>query len=278
MEDQTETVEEPRVVGDTLPKRSRRANGGSGKDRPPPAGPISLTDPAPPLDDPGPEPDPEDAATTAADKRSATRRAARTTTPKEDVSKPARASKTAIEAAGDLYALIGTAASVGGFEAAGIVMQSQKDDAGKILANHALAQWPRMYSFLESSAKASAIVPLIVAPIAADLYMRTSNPQLEVLCAGILSQMLKGAKVQVPDPNAEDGSGLTAIDVWPALAAHKSAMFQEAQAQAQAAPPPPDPGPVDMDGPPPVSSNGTESGHDSPAARAVRGEGWRGEE
>ena len=204
-----EEVVEARVEGDSLPREdpapSRRRRGGASSGKPAGDSPKSE---------------------------------AKTETPKAVV---AKASKAAVEAAGDVYALAGTAASVVGFQAAGFVMQSQKDTAGNIIANHALANWPRLYSFLEGANKATAIVPLVLSPVMADLYMRTDNPQIETLCAGMLSQMLAGATVEIPDPSLK--SGKRTVDVWPVLLQERASIVQaraeainaEAEAQHRAA-------------------------------------------
>lgn len=192
MEPEAEETITPVVEGDSLPMDEPVAEARRGRGRPPKSGGESSGKPA--------------------DK------------PRTDVL-PKRASKAAIAAAGDIYAIGGTLASVAGFQAAGFTMQSQKDAAGSIIANHALANWPRLYSFLEATEKTTAIVPLVLGPVMAELYMRTANPQVETLCAGILSQVLDGAKVEVP--NEDSPTGRSEVEVWPILLAERARIVGE---------------------------------------------------
>lgn len=203
--------------------------------------------------------------------------------PADKPAAPKRATKVAVDAAGDAYSLLGTAVSVAGFQAAGFTMQAQRDEAGKVIANYCLLHAPAAYSFLESSGKATAIVPLVLAPIAADVYMRTRNPQLEMLCAGLLGQMLKDATVQLPNPDAPDG--VAEVPILPLLhqarAENVRGWAAETMAEADAT----------MNGSPP--SDGVrvptpeeaindlhraqaERHQESPAAQAVRGDAWSG--
>lgn len=111
--------------------------------------------------------------------------------------------KVATKSAGDLYALLGTGAHLAGFPMAGFAMQAQAPQAGRIIANHALANWPRFYSFLERAGKASGIVPLVLIPIAAETFVRSTNPAAVTLSMGILQQL--GADLAVDVPNPETG-------------------------------------------------------------------------
>lgn len=156
-----------------------------------------------------------------------------------------RASDVAKRGAGDLYALAGTGAMIGGAHAAGFVMQAQAPVAGRIIAQHALNQWPRFYSFLERTGKASDIAPLFIAPVAAELYVRSDNVGVVTLAHGMLQQMAGDMQVTIPDPNTGEPVQLPMLEL---LAQARSERVSQAVADfgdAAAAP---------------ASSNGAESG------------------
>lgn len=177
----------------------------------------------------------------------------------------AKASKLAVETAGDFYALLGTAASVAQFPMAGATMQAQKDEAGKVLATWAMGNAPRVYSFLESAGKTTAILPLVICPVMAEMYMRTENPLVETMCAGILEQYLAGTTLEMPDPDAPDGK--SKVDTWQMLTAFRGEVLKNRAVMQDMA-----------DRTAPVNPDDNGLSEDSENARkvanAIKGEGW----
>lgn len=114
-----------------------------------------------------------------------------------------RASDTAKRAAGTMYALVGTGAQLGGFHGAGIVMQAQSPNAGRVIAQHAMLNWPRFYSMLERTGKSSEILPLFLVPLAAEMFVRSDNEAAVTLAYGLLNQLGGDLVATVPNESGQ---------------------------------------------------------------------------
>lgn len=134
-----------------------------------------------------------------------------------------------------VWGLLGTGVQVAGqgtgtpgAVAAGVVMQAQAKDGGRMLAQRLLDT--RYYPYLEKLGRGGNIGGVMVAPLAAFFYVQL--PPMRPLLAPILGGMIGKLAIEVPAP---DGSGMVQVNIWQQIQLETQAADIEREAQAAAA-------------------------------------------
>lgn len=135
------------------------------------------------------------------------------TTEREERGPAVRASKAAVAGAQAAYGLMGTAGTfIGqvsetpGLVAAGFVMQAQAEAGGKVIAKKAVGTG--FYPYLEKMGTAGDLAPLILAPVAAAMFVEV--PAIRVLIGPVAMQLLDGVETEMLQ---QDGSKAM-VSVW----------------------------------------------------------------